>query len=83
MEQQLRRILEEVGRLAVPVTSLHMESDLFAAGLSSLATVNVMLAVEDEFDVEFPDSLLSRRTFQSVAALMDVVADLQDRKAVA
>ena len=83
MEEKMRAILEQSGRLAVPVSSLTVDADLFAAGLSSLATVNVMLAVEDEFGVEFPDSLLSRRTFHSIAALVAVVAELQGRQEAA
>ena len=83
MEEKMRSILEQAGRLAVPVSGLGVDADLFAAGLSSLATVNVMLAVEDEFGVEFPDCLLSRRSFHSIAALLGVVAELQERQAVA
>ena len=83
MEDRLRAILGQAGRLAVPVSGLAVQSDLFAAGLSSLATVNVMLAIEDEFGVEFPDNLLSRRSFQSIAALMGVVATLQGQQAAA
>ena len=83
MEEKMRAILDQAGRLAVPVSSLTLESDLFAAGLSSLATVNVMLAVEDEFGVEFPDNLLSRRSFHSIAALIAVVSDLQGRQEAA
>ena len=83
MEDRLRAILEQAGRLAVPVSGLAGDADLFAAGLSSLATVNVMLAIEDEFGVEFPDSLLSRRSFESIAALIGVVATLQGQQAAA
>lgn len=83
MEEKLRAILEEAGRLAVPVAGLGVGDDLFAAGLSSLATVNVMLAVEDEFGVEFPDSLLNRRSFGSIAALMDALSHLQGQQAAA
>ena len=83
MEDRLRTIIEQAGRLAVPVSGLSAQSDLFAAGLSSLATVNVMLAIEDEFAVEFPDNLLSRRSFGSIAALMGVVATLQGQQAAA
>ncbi len=83
MEEKLRAILEEAGRLAVPVSGLPVEADLFAAGLSSLATVNVMLAVEDEFGVEFPDALLNRRSFGSIASLMAAVSQLQGQQAAA
>ena len=78
---QLRSILDENGRLSVPVADLTPETDLFSVGLSSLATVNVMLAVEDVFNVEFPDALLSRRSFQSMASLRALVERLKSEQA--
>ena len=70
---RVRELLRAHGRLAVPVEKIGDESDLFAVGLTSLATVNLMLAVEDAFDIEFPDGALSRRTFENIAALSGVV----------
>ena len=63
MKTQLRRILSESARLDVSVDSLGDSDDLYAAGLSSLATVHVMLAIEDEFAIEIPDRMLTRRLF--------------------
>jgi acyl carrier protein len=48
------------------------------AGLTSLATVGLMLALEDEFDIEFPDSALSRKTFSSIEAIADTVESLME-----
>lgn len=73
---QIRDILASHGRLSVDVATLSDDSDLYAAGLTSLITVNLLLAIEDHFDVEFPDELLSRRTFQSIGALAAAVEDL-------
>jgi acyl carrier protein len=52
------------------------ESDLFAAGMTSHASVNVMLALEDELDIEFPERLLKKSTFASVASIMDALDQL-------
>jgi acyl carrier protein len=35
-----------------------------------------MLALEDAFDVEFPDSLLRRDTFRSVASMREALGTL-------
>jgi acyl carrier protein len=35
-----------------------------------------MLALEDTFDIEFPDSLLRKGTFESVAAIRTALASL-------
>lgn len=73
---QIREILSNHARLSVDVATLRDDSDLYDAGLTSLITVNLLLAIEDHFDVEFPDELLSRRTFQSIASLAEAVEEL-------
>lgn len=82
--QQIRSILVQHARLQVPVDQLGDDSDLYQAGLTSLATVNLMLALEEHFDVEFLDRMLGRKTFGSIRALEEAIAELRagaDREA--
>ena len=72
---KIREIVAQHGRLSVDVNSLDVDSDLYKAGLTSLATVGVMLALEEQFNLEFPESKLSRKTFESLGAIADAVAD--------
>jgi acyl carrier protein len=65
----VRQVLRDHGRLPVDVDTVDEHADLYQAGLSSHASVNVMLALEDAFDVEFPDRMLTRASFESVAAI--------------
>jgi acyl carrier protein len=58
------------------VENLTEGDDLYTAGLTSLATVAVMLALEDKFNVEFPDSLIGRRTFKSIESIADAITQL-------
>jgi len=74
--QEIREILAQNGRLAIPLPSLDDEDDLFAAGLDSLAIVNVLMALEEHFDIELPDEMLQRRSFSSIATIDGVVASL-------
>ncbi|MDA8034482.1 MAG: acyl carrier protein [Actinomycetota bacterium] len=76
MNEQIRQILAEQAGLAVPVETLGDDDDLFAAGLTSFGVVNVMLALEDALDVELPEHLLRKSTFQSVSALATVLGGL-------
>lgn len=73
---EIRRILTEHGRLPVDVDSLSDDDDLFRAGLTSHANVNVMLALEEEYDVEFPEVMLRRSTFESIAAMRNALDEL-------
>jgi acyl carrier protein len=83
MKTALRRIISESARLDVPVDSVADDADLYAAGLSSLATVHLMLAIEDEFDIEIPDRLLTRRLFSSIDSMAAAITELQQGKAAA
>jgi acyl carrier protein len=78
MDDRIRRILDEVGHLSRPADSMQPEDDLYLLGLTSHATVNVMLALEDEFEIEFPEQMLRRATFQSIANMRAAVTDLKD-----
>lgn len=83
MTDEIRRIIEEYGRLPVDAELLADGDDLFQAGMTSHASVNVMLALEDAFDIEFPDRMLKRDVFQSVASIRAALDEIVAGEAVA
>jgi acyl carrier protein len=76
MTDTIRRIVGDEGRLAVDVFTLEDDANLYDAGLTSHASVNLMLALEDAFDIEFPDEMLRKQTFESVAAIRSALEEL-------
>lgn len=64
----IRNVLAQHGRLGA-ANSLADEQNLYDAGMTSHASVNVMLALEEHFDVEFPEAMLKRSTFESISSL--------------
>ncbi len=76
MTDRIRRVLWSHGRLSRDANEISEHEDLYAMGLSSLASVNVMLALETEFDIEFPDQMLNRSVFASIAAIAAAVQEL-------
>ena len=76
VQARVRSVLKNAGCLQVDVDQLADDADLYAAGLNSHATVNLMLALEDAFDVELPDRLLRRRTFSSVGAIAEALSEI-------
>ena len=76
MIDEIRGVIAEYGRLPVDVAGLTEDDDLYRAGLTSHASVNVMLALEDTFDVEFPERLLRRQTFESMTAIRVAVEQI-------
>ncbi|HTI15726.1 MAG TPA: acyl carrier protein [Dictyobacter sp.] len=76
MNEKIRAILKDNARLTVDVATLSDESNLYDAGMSSHSTVNVMLALEDEFEVEFPARFLNRSVFSSIAGISKALTEL-------
>jgi len=68
VQARVRSILKGTEFLQADVDTLANDADLYAAGLNSHATVNLMLSLEEAFDVELPDRLLRRRTFASISS---------------
>jgi acyl carrier protein len=77
MGTEIRQLIAQHARLAVDVDTLADDASLYEAGMTSHATVNLMLALEASFDVEFPDSMLRRSVFESVAAIEAALSEIQ------
>jgi acyl carrier protein len=76
MKEKIREILRQHGKLGADVATLPDTGDLYEAGMTSHASVNVMLALEGEFDIEFPDRMLKRSVFQSIASISAALEEL-------
>jgi acyl carrier protein len=76
IESRIRAVLAQHAKLQADAHSLPAQADLYAAGMSSHASVNVMLGLEGDFDIEFPDHMLTRSVFASVAAIQAAVTEL-------
>ena len=76
VDETIRQVLADHGRLAVPVDTLADDADLFGAGMTSHASVNVMLALEDAFEFEFSEKMLKKSTFESIEAIRTGVLEM-------
>jgi len=81
--EDVRETIASHGKLPVDVATLADDADLYAAGLSSFASVQLMLALEERFDIEFPETMLNRKTFASIGAISSAVAELAPHERVA
>jgi acyl carrier protein len=81
--ETVRDLVDKFGKLPVDVATLTNDSDLYTAGLSSFASVQLMLALEETFDVEFPETMLKRATFASINAITEAVEIIVDDQAAA
>ena len=83
MNATIRSLLTKLGRRPVDVASLADDQDLYAAGLTSFSAVQLMLGIEDAFDIEFPERMLNRKSFSSISAIESCLNELAPHRAVA
>ena len=77
MLDNLRQLLDKHARLPVKAATLASDQDLYAAGLTSFAAVQLMLALEEAFDIEFPERMLNRRSFATMDSIAACIAELR------
>ena len=76
MTEEIRKIVADHARLSIDAAGLAADADLYQAGMTSHASVNVMLALEGEFEIEFPDHMLKRGVFESMTSMRDAISQL-------
>jgi acyl carrier protein len=64
------RMLAKRGNNTVPAP----QANLRDAGLTSLDMVNLILAIEGEFDIEIPQSAMSPENFDTMAAIEALIS---------
>ena len=83
MKTYVRSVLQETACLDVSVNSLSDDDDLYAAGLSSLGSVRVMMAIEEKFAIEIPATLITHDLFQSIESLARTIAHIVPEESLA
>jgi acyl carrier protein len=83
MSKTVRDLVAKFGKLPVSIDQVADDADLYAAGLTSFASVQLMLGIEEAFDIEFPDNLLNRKSFASISAIARTVDLIRDSRKVA
>jgi acyl carrier protein len=76
VEDDIRSVLTTHAKLQVDVATLSVGDDLYRSGLTSHGSVNIMLALEDKFNIEFPAHMLRKSTFESIRAIEEAIAEL-------
>ena len=77
LRAKIRNVLKAHGRLSRDPDRLSEHDDLYEAGMSPHASVDVLLALENEFKMEFPDQMLDRPIFGSIGTIASAIARLQ------
>lgn len=77
LEEQIIQLIKNGDVLPPKAVLVDSGSNLWESGMDSLASVRLLVQLEDAFVVEFPDELLTRDTFSSVRKLASVICELK------
>jgi acyl carrier protein len=76
---KVREILASHGKL--DASRIADDASLYEAGLTSFTAVQVMFALEAAFGVEFPEHMLNRQTFSSIARIAAAIDQVSNEMA--
>lgn len=71
--EEIRSIVIETAQLPVNAQQISDNMDLDDAGITSLGRMNVILALEDRLQINFPDDMMTRKNFSSISAMSKAV----------
>jgi acyl carrier protein len=74
--ERVKNVIIKYAEIPEDITSLDENESLFVKGMSSRASVAVMIGLESEFDIEFPDEMLRREVFESTYSISKAVESL-------
>jgi len=70
----VREVLATKGRLGRNPLTLSLDDNLFDAGLTSQAAVEVVFGLEDALGVEVPDSAITRLNLSTIGGLITMLS---------
>ncbi len=73
LDQQLVTLVSE--RLLEVQPGFGPESDLYEAGLDSMALMQLLILVEEEYGVSIPESALTKQNFSTVRHLSQIIRE--------
>lgn len=76
MMEKIRELISLHAGIPHGADEINDDTDLYRAGMKSFASVQLMLALEEAFEIEFPEEMLNRATFRSAAAIGSAVQQL-------
>jgi acyl carrier protein len=76
MKPKIRKIIAETVSSPEGIDAVSDGADLHDAGMTSFDAVQLMLALEEAFGIEFPERMLNRKLFSSINNIEAAVNEL-------
>ena len=73
---EIRDLVLAQARLPLSAASVSDVTNLDEAGLTSLARINMIIAIEERYEITFDDELLTRENFKNIQSISRLVKNL-------
>jgi acyl carrier protein len=73
----LLSVLQKHLKFANPAENFPMDAELESLGLDSMSAIDLLLALEESFEIVFPDAMLTPEVFRTARSLEGAVQSLK------
>jgi acyl carrier protein len=80
IELRLRELLREGVEVNKPVEEIGFDEDLTSLGLNSISFIKLVVAVEEEFGVQFSDDDLDYNILANISSIASYIRKMLDSK---
>lgn len=81
IEKEIRNIIASNIKTTEPIDTYDANGSLQNIGMDSIIFVQIIVELENEFDIEFPDNKLSITESGTIASMVDIIKSvLESRK---
>ena len=77
-ENEIRKIINKIIDVTESIDEVQIDRDLREIGLTSLTFVNLIIELEDFFDISFPNEKFTMTESGTIKALCETVALLEE-----
>jgi acyl carrier protein len=77
VEKIIRDILANPGMLGSLAHDLSLTANLWDAGMDSVRCVNLLMEIEERWDIEFPGQMVTWEAFSSIGSIVAAVSPLR------
>lgn len=79
-ERKLRNLIEKNAGLSTPISEISSSDDLTAFGVNSISYIKIVVAIEQEFGVEFDEVNLDFSMFKTINSLSEYIEEVTSSK---
>jgi len=77
-QAEITKIIKNTVSLTQSVESIEIETPLEGIGMDSMSFIQLVVAIEDAFEIDFPDEKLNATQVGTIKALCETVYEIKD-----